>query len=81
VIIEPPPPVSSSPQPSAPEPRDELPSRRLRSATPPLAPAVITLLHAPDDPGPEPEGEAEPAPEAGTEGADSWSKIRQLFRS
>jgi HemY protein len=80
VVIEPPP-TSSSPPPSAQEPHNELPSRRIRSATSPLAPAVIPLLHAPDDPGPEGESEVEPAPESGADqGADSWSKIRQLFR-
>jgi hypothetical protein len=44
-------------------------------------PALIPLVHAPDDPGPdheadiprEPEPTAEPLP-------DSWSRIRQLFR-
>jgi hypothetical protein len=49
---------------------------------PPLAPAVIPLVHAPDDPGPEPEAQVEPEPEPAIEPpADSWSKIRQLFRS
>jgi HemY protein len=47
----------------------------------PVAPAVIPLVHAPDDPGPEPEsfngrgrnGSKEPP-------ADNWTRIRQLFR-
>jgi HemY protein len=47
----------------------------------PVAPAIIPLVHAPDDPGPEPEsfngrgrnGSKEPA-------ADNWTRIRQLFR-
>src|SRR5262249_30403531 len=48
-----PPPQESPPQESA--------RRRGRGATPvPLAPAVIPLIHAPDDPGPEPEAEIEP---------------------
>jgi hypothetical protein len=57
-------------------------ARRPRTAPPPLAPAVIPLVHAPDDPGPEGEAPIEPEPEPATEPpADSWSKIRQLFRS
>jgi HemY protein len=47
----------------------------------PLAPAVIPLVHAPDDPGPEPEGESDPSPEPDEEGApEGWSRIRHLFR-
>ena len=48
----------------------------------PLAPAVIPLAHAPDDPGPDAElHHIEPAPEPTAEPpADSWSKIRQLFK-
>jgi HemY protein len=63
-------------------PRDQPPPRRSGGATPvPLAPAVIPLVHAPDDPGPEPESQIEPEPESTTEpAADSWSKIRGLFR-
>src|SRR5216683_2105195 len=57
-------------------------SRRARGATPvPLAPAVIPLLHAPDDPGPEPGAEIEPEPEPTAEAPpDSWSRIRALFK-
>jgi HemY protein len=64
------------------QPRDQLPSRRTGAVTPvPLAPAVIPLVHAPDDPGPEPESQIEPHPEPTAEPpTDSWSKIRQLFR-
>jgi hypothetical protein len=42
--------------------------------------AVIPLVHAPDDPGPNGEQEAEPAPEPATPPADGWSRIRALFR-
>jgi HemY protein len=63
------------------QPREQLPSRRAGGVTPvPLAPPVIPLVHAPDDPGPEPESQIEPQPEPTAESADSWSKIRQLFR-
>ena len=49
-----------------------------------VAPAVIPLVHAPDDPGPNGETEAEPAVEPAVEPApppaDGWSRIRALFR-
>ena len=46
-----------------------------------LAPAVIPLLHAPDDPGPDPEARIEPHPEStDAPAADNWSRFRQLFR-
>jgi HemY protein len=49
-------------------------------AMPAVAPAVIPLVHAPDDPGPNGETEAEPAPEPAPPPADGWSRIRALFR-
>jgi HemY protein len=49
-------------------------------AMPAVAPAVIPLVHAPDDPGPNGETEAEPAPEPSPPPADGWSRIRALFR-
>jgi HemY protein len=64
-------------------PPEESRLQRARGLPPvPLAPAVIPLAHAPDDPGPDPElHHIEPVPEATAEPpADSWSKIRQLFR-
>jgi hypothetical protein len=42
--------------------------------------AVIPLVHAPDDPGPNGEQEAEPAPEPATPPTDGWGRIRALFR-
>jgi HemY protein len=46
-----------------------------------IPPAVIPLVHAPDDPGPEPEKKSEPAPEPPEEPpSDNWSRIRQLFK-
>jgi HemY protein len=52
-------------------------SRVARADMTPLVPAVIPLVHAPDDPGPngEPPAEPEPPPPA------SWSRIRALFKS
>jgi hypothetical protein len=47
---------------------------------PAVAPAVIPLVHAPDDPGPNGETEVEPAPEPSLPPADGWSRIRALFR-
>jgi len=49
-------------------------------AMPAVAPAVIPLVHAPDDPGPNGEAEVEPAPEPSPPPADGWSRIRALFR-
>ena len=61
-------------------PRDD--SRASRTgAMAPVAPAVIPLVHAPDDPGPEAEPPAEPAPEPTTEPPpDGWGRIRALFK-
>src|SRR6266542_5256564 len=44
-----------------------------------VAPAVIPLVHAPDDPGPNGETEVEPAPELPPP-PDGWSRIRALFK-
>jgi HemY protein len=47
----------------------------------PVAPAVIPLVHAPDDPGPEPQAQNETGPQSGDEPtADNWTRIRHLFR-
>ncbi len=58
------------------------PPRRERALAPiVLAPAVIPLVHAPDDPGTEPESEIEPAPESDVEQpSDPWWRFRHLFR-
>jgi hypothetical protein len=76
-VAQPAPESSSQEKPSY----GDLGARRGRTLTPvPVVPALIPLVHAPDDPGPdhehvesEPEPTAEPPP-------DSWSRIRQLFR-
>ena len=49
-------------------------------ARPAVAPAVIPLVHAPDDPGPNGEAQLEPAPEPAPPPANGWSRIRALFR-
>jgi HemY protein len=75
-------------EPSKPEPpqaaslHEDLRPRRARGQAPvPIPPALIPLVHAPDDPGPDPEAHVEPEPEAAVEPLpDSWSRIRQLFR-
>ncbi len=53
--------------------------RRARSTAPvPVAPAVIPLVHAPDDPGPETEiVEPEPVPEPP---ADRWGRLGKFFK-
>jgi HemY protein len=54
-------------------------SRPPRADMTPVAPAVIPLVHAPDDPGPN----SDPVPEPATEAppSEGWSRIRALFRS
>jgi HemY protein len=56
--------------------------RRPRLVTPvPIAPAVIPLVHAPDDPGPEPETPAEPSASSPPEPhGEGWSRIRKLLK-
>ncbi len=45
------------------------------------APALIPLVHAPDDPGPDPAGHDERASRSTEEpAANNWTRIRQLFR-
>jgi HemY protein len=46
-----------------------------------VTPAVIPMVHVPDDPGPEPEERSEPEtePSAAT-GTEGWNKLRGLFR-
>jgi HemY protein len=87
-------PTASSPprsgaaaEPSAPPAADEARQpeavvRRPRLVTPvPIAPAVIPLVHAPDDPGPEPEPPSEPSPSSPPEPqGDGWSRIRKLLK-
>jgi HemY protein len=76
-------PTSFEPPPPSPEPSETEPGpRRTREPTPPLAPAVIPLVHAPDDPGPQAEAVAELEPEvAAAPPPDAWTRIRQMFKS
>jgi len=70
-----------APSPEPPAEAEPLP-RRTREPPPPLAPAVIPLVHAPDDPGPQADAQAEPDPEgAGEAPVDAWTRIRQIFKS
>ncbi len=62
--------------PSSDESRERRP--RAGAARPP---AVIPLVHAPDDPGPEIEGVIEPAPEAVEARPDVWGRLRQYFKT
>src|SRR5271166_3957855 len=86
-------PRSSSGETQSPESRDAPPQeasppmvrrtpRKTRSLAPiSLAPAVIPLVHAPDDPGPDPEAPIERRPDSTDEpAADNWSRFRHLFR-
>ncbi len=56
------------------------PSSRRSLAPLAVAPAVIPLVHAPDDPGPDPETPNDPAPEAVEPEDEGWGRIRQLFK-
>jgi HemY protein len=71
--------------PSHPTPRPEAPLPVVPAAParavvpPPRVAGVIPLVHSPDDPGPDAELVAEPAPEPPTT-PDGWSRLRGLFR-
>jgi HemY protein len=57
------------------------PPRPSRSLAPiPVPPAVIPLVHAPDDPGPEPGAQSEADTQTSVDSADNWSRIRQFFK-
>jgi HemY protein len=75
------PPVPVAVQPAEAEPAaPPAPPPRLAAESRPVArPAdnVIPLVHAPDDPGPEAEREAEPVEEPQSEG---WRRLRSFFR-
>ena len=87
-VIVPPAPASQpreraefTPRSSREERLPAVPPPRREFAPVAIAPAVIPLVHAPDDPGPDPEKPSEPAPEPPDEPpSDSWSRIRALFK-
>ena len=69
----PPPSAPISPAPPGPEPA---PARTAATA----APAVIPLIHAPDDPGPDGEPHADPVPDVPPPQPNGWDRLRALFK-
>jgi HemY protein len=70
-------PAEASP---APKPVPRRKSTPKRAAEKPVE-AVIPIVHAPDDPGPDSTLESDPVPEPTTPRADTlWDRLRQLFR-
>jgi HemY protein len=76
---------ASRPRPAA-EPEADLPpppakpvrrAAKPKDARPPEA--VIPLVHAPDDPGPDSRFEPDPVPEPTTPPSDRWRRIREFF--
>jgi HemY protein len=73
---------------AVPEPLAETPPRRAPKPKAAVKPkpveAVIPLVHAPDDPGPESVLEPDPVPETTSPppvtAAQAWQRLRQLFR-
>ena len=64
-----------------PPPVSALRTRAVRQEPPsPNPPAVIPLVHAPDDPGPDMETPAEPVPESEAK-PDVWGRLRQYFKA
>ena len=71
----------ASPAEEAPQGRTEIEPRLRRFKAIPVAPAVIPIVHAPDDPGPDPEITNGKGRESSEEhSAANWTRIRQLFR-
>jgi HemY protein len=68
-----------APEIAAPVSSEAAPATNARNATP-AGPAVIPLLHAPDDPGPAGEPHAEPAPDAPPPQPNGWDRLRALFK-
>src|SRR5262249_32781059 len=79
-----------------PAPAERPPERRPAEATPTtlietprtsrrapevsVPPAVIPLVHVPDDPGPEPEPRNEPETEGPDKPSDSWSRLPGMLK-
>src|SRR5215468_1260756 len=88
--------VLDAPRPRPAPPAERSPERKPAEATPAtlietprtsrrapevsVPPAVIPLVHVPDDPGPEPEPRTEPETEGPDKPSDSWSRLRGMFR-
>ena len=62
-----------------PSPQDQPLAAKPPQTTKPVE-AVIPLVHAPDDPGPDSGVEADPVPETTSPPPDAWQRLRQLFR-
>jgi HemY protein len=77
---EPPPrPEANTPQPEKPTRAAKLAARTGAAAKP--VEAVIPLVHAPDDPGPDSSLESDPVPEpTSPPPRDTWHRLLQLFR-
>ena len=54
--------------------------RRKSAATVAVPPAVIPLVHVPDDPGPDAEQPTEPETEGPDKTPDGWSRLRGMFK-
>ena len=68
------------PQPSTPPPDTKLPGKSAKAAKAKPVEPVIPLVHAPDDPGPDPVVESESAPEPPPPPRSAWQRFVQLFR-
>jgi HemY protein len=59
---------------------DALRLDRHKTAVPAVPPAVIPLVHVPDDPGPDGDVPSEPQTEGPEKTPDGWSRLRGMFR-
>ncbi len=74
--------VSVEAPPGEPPPLPVEPLRKAQrpAARPAPVEAVIPLVHAPDDPGPEPGLDGDPRPETTVPAAGVWQRIKRMFR-
>jgi HemY protein len=75
IEVSPPPPLAAPGAPPQDGPRAAKPPETAKPVE-----AVIPLVHAPDDPGPDSGVEADPVPETTSPPPDAWQRLRQLFR-
>jgi hypothetical protein len=79
-------PIEAPPLPAAPPPEAKMrqPDKLSAAAKPTVkaVDAVIPLVHAPDDPGPDSATDADPVPETTSPPPlrDAWQRLRELFR-